>query len=741
MESIPRPEKRKAEEEDYEESSKRPFIEDPSESKEYNDTNVVKGEEYEPISFTADPKEDNEEEKMEKEEEEEYEPKPIKEETPVPLETVVPFDRLIILHLEATCDENPTNPAAVQVTKENSEIIELSFVVLNASNMEVLHKQQIYVKPERTTLTPFCTEVTGIKWSSLAEAGTLKDAIAQLDDYIQKEIENENKSFCFVTHGGWVLRIQLPREARDKNITLPNYLSFCRMFDLKQEIQRWQVHHPEISLRSTSLRDLCEIFHLERVTDQTVGLNAALTTVDILKYLTAARHSDVFVHPIDTNADLKQFKKEESQVIHLAGLPFEVTQGELEAWFSSNGLRPKTMLMIQPSDNSKPSISGFVVFQLHIDAMRALALNGRCLGDRPIEVCPSSSRVIDAAGNMLVSFPLQAKSRQLRPGDWNCFNCGFHNFASRRHCFKCNAENPSPSPHASTGPPAPTFNVGDWMCPNPSCAFHNYASRMQCKKCGGYKPGGNKINNTVPHHHHNLSLHNSHVSQGPPPAGGPIGGYQGGRPHHHITFRPGDWYCPNPACGFQNFASRNSCFRCHTPNPNANQQPQHQQYSPHQPGYGYGAQQVQQQPQQQAQQAQHQEPSNSYSSNVGGYNNTGSGAGGSGGYGYGQPGGGYSSGQNNYAVPGGGYGGGSSTGGGGGYPYSSGGGGGGSYSYGGGVHQSGPPGGGPHSARFRPGDWICPSCNTHNFATRFQCLKCSTAKPYNPQGGAPPMKR
>lgn len=128
MESIPRPEKRKAEEEDYEEPSKRPFIQEPSEENESYEANepyggIVLKEEYEPISFTADPKENTEEEDMEREKEEEYDPKPIKEETPLPLETVVPFDRLIILHLEATCDENPTNPAAVQVTKENSEII------------------------------------------------------------------------------------------------------------------------------------------------------------------------------------------------------------------------------------------------------------------------------------------------------------------------------------------------------------------------------------------------------------------------------------------------------------------------------------------------------------------------------------------------------------------------------------------------------------------------------------------
>ena len=129
----------------------------------------------------------------------------------------------------------------------------MSFVVVDGASLEILHKQSIYVKPERTPLTPFCSEVTGIKWSMLEHAGTLNDAINQLDSYIQKEIEAEKKSFCFVTHGGWVLRIQLPREARDKNLTLPNYMAFCRMFDLKQEIQRWQVHHPEINFNATSM--------------------------------------------------------------------------------------------------------------------------------------------------------------------------------------------------------------------------------------------------------------------------------------------------------------------------------------------------------------------------------------------------------------------------------------------------------------------------------------------------------
>ncbi|KAI7885020.1 hypothetical protein K492DRAFT_172753 [Lichtheimia hyalospora FSU 10163] len=580
------------------------------------------------------------------------------------VQTVVPFDRLIVLTVSATCDENSTSiPGSIQVTKENSEVIELSFVIINASNMEVIHTEQIYVKPEHTPFTDYCAQVTGITNDKLESAGTLQDAINKLDDYIQKEIEGK-LSFCFVTHGAWTLRIQLPREARDKGIELPSYLSFCRMFDLKQEIQRWQVHHREINLWSMSLKDLCETFHVERVTDQSAGLNTCLTTVNVIRYLTDFGHPDVFVHPIDTNADLQQFKKEESKVVHLAGLPFEVTQGELEAWFSSNGLRPVSTWMIQTSDYTKPNLSGFVVFSAHGDAMRALSLNGRCLGERAVEVSPSSERVIEAAGSMLVPFPSQPKNRTLRPGDWNCPTCGFHNFASRRTCFKCNTENPiappgsfqaapmaappppppsmANAPTAAAAPPTmptpppphhvPNFIQGDWMCPNYSCGFHNYASRFQCFKCGTYRP------------------QNAGSPQPPPPG-------MGYAPRPPITFRPGDWYCPN--CNFQNFASRTSCFKCHTPNPNpgAGRASYPPQAPPHQQGaYGYGG--------------------NTY-----GAPSYGQPAGGAGAYGYGPPSG--------------------------------------------------------TQAPFRPGDWYCPSCNSHNFASRFQCLKCTTPKPHNGQGPQP----
>ncbi|CAI2174267.1 12414_t:CDS:2 [Funneliformis geosporum] len=500
------------------------------------------------------------------------------------------IDYLVVIDFEATCDENNTNPQTIQVTKETAEIIEFAWVIVDTSTLEVVYQHSQYVKPEATPLTPFCTSLTNITWENLEIAGTLKDAITTLDDYIKNYIIANNKAFCFCTHGAWDLRIQLPREARDKRIELPPYLAHCRMFDLKQEYQRWQVHHPDVILKSHSLNEMCVSFELQVGGQPHTGLGDSLTMVNIIRYFCSFGHPDVFVNPIDTNADLNQFKKEESKVIHLAGLPYDVTQPELEAWFSGQGVRPTLLWMIRTPDHQKPSGSGFGIFASHEDAMACLEMNGRTLGDRAIEVSPSSERVTEAAGAILASFPM-SKNR-LRPGDWVCPTCQFHNFASRRTCFKCNAMNPNPSPVPGT---PPNFTLGDWMCPTPQCNFHNYASRTQCLRCGTFKPQG---------------------MYGPPPSA-------------NMSFRPGDWICPNPSCVFQNFASRTICMRCGATN-----------------HIGYDA-----------------------------YGNLTT-----------QDQGGYA----------------------------------GSVSHGSSS---------PAPAPFRPGDWYCPSCNTHNFASRFQCIRCAISKP------------
>ncbi|KAF9586330.1 hypothetical protein BGW38_006812 [Lunasporangiospora selenospora] len=557
------------------------------------------------------------------------------------------YDYFIVIDLEATADDN--KPAAeLLVTGATSEIIEFSWLCVAKSNLAVLHEEQRYVKPVSTPLTPFCQSLTKITPEMLENAGTLSDAIESMDTYITNEIKNKGHTFCFVTHGAWDLRIQLPREAKDKDITLPAYIKDAVLFDLKEEATKWIAHHPQVVLKSFSLERMCTAFNVNQEAPSHSGLADAKTIVNIMRYLVAFAHPDVFTQATDPVMLLKLFKSEESKIVRISSMSFDITQSELESFFTTNDLKPKELVMITGASN-RPSGGGFIVFEKHADALSALDLNGSLLGTRTIEITPSSKASMDTQKNKLSNFQTTKSSAPAtsRPGDWTCNMCQFLNFSSRRACFKCN----SPSPEGVVPSPPANFTTGDWMCPNAICNFHNYASRTQCFRCNTPRPGGSSSSGGSGGNNSGYGTggpihHGHHSQQHHPYAGG------GERHTHSISFRPGDWNCPG--CSFQNFASRTYCLKCNTPAPS---------------GGGGGG-------------------SGSASGNgggSGGYRNSNSGYGG-----YNDHNGGGS----------GGYGGRGS----GGY-------------------------GGSGNSSFRPGDWNCPSCNSHNFASRFQCMRCGFSKP------------
>ncbi|KFH65871.1 hypothetical protein MVEG_07974 [Podila verticillata NRRL 6337] len=584
------------------------------------------------------------------------------------------YDCFIVLDFEATCDDH--KPAGeLLVTPATSEIIEFSWLCVAKNTLAILHEEQFYVKPVTTVLTPFCKKLTQITEEKLANGGTLQGAVTSMDSYITREILDQGKTFCFVTHGAWDLRIQLPREAKDKGIELPVYLREPILFDLKEEATKWIAHHSEVVLKSFSLEKMCEAFAVSQAGDLHSGISDSKTIVNIMKYLVAFAHPDVFTNATDPALLLKLFKNEESKIVKISSLSYDITQSELETFFTAHQLKPKELVMLS-SHTNRPSGGGFAIFEKHTDALAALELNGQVLGTRSIEVAPSSKDAMAIQKGKLSSFQTAAKPNAppaSRPGDWTCNMCQFVNFSSRRACLKCSA----PSPEGVLPSQPANFTSGDWMCTNAQCNFHNYASRTQCLRCGTVRPGisggsgggyGNGGPIASPHHHSHHSHHHHPYASG--------GG--GGAPS--ITFRPGDWNCPN--CNFQNFASRNQCMKCGTSAPGGGSgSGGHSGHGSH--GGGYGG--------------------NGYNSSRGsnsgysGYNDSGNQ-----GYGGNQGGrGSYSSGpsyQSNSS------------------PYTSGGGGGGGS-------------GGSNGHSFRPGDWTCPSCNSHNFASRFQCMRCGLTKP------------
>ncbi|KAL2760610.1 hypothetical protein ACRALDRAFT_2024554 [Sodiomyces alcalophilus JCM 7366] len=442
------------------------------------------------------------------------------------------IDRYVVIHVATTCDEH-----GVYVTKDSAEVIELGWILLDAKSLEEVTRESVLVKPINTPITPLCTSLTTLTWEHVRNAGTFRDAINRFDAFANEYLTSQNLDFVFVTLDAWDLRVQLPREARDKAVVLPPYLQHSRTFDLRTEYQRWQQHHPEsLPFGPSMLSNICAAlevepiqtsapikhnlpFHLQALAPASPrrAMEEAVTLTRVLRGLIRKsqpphEHPDVLTRPMDARADVRAFLSERSKVLHMSGLPHDTTQSELESWFTQFGGRPIAFWTLRTPEQHKPTGSGFAVFSSHEEAAESLCMNGRALNEKAIEVSPSSSRVLDRAAEILTPFP-PSKNRP-RPGDWTCPSCGFSNFQRRTACFRCSF----PAIGA-----APTGDMGY-----------------------GYSGYGPPQMMAPPQHHH------GHMGHG----GGRMGG------SGVVPFRAGDWKCGNEVCGYHNFAKNVCCLRC-----------------------------------------------------------------------------------------------------------------------------------------------------------------------------------
>lgn len=232
--------------------------------------------------------------------------------------------------------------------------------------------------------------LTTLTWEHVRNAGTFRDAINRFDAFASEHLTSQNLDFVFVTLDAWDLRVQLPREARDKAVVLPPYLQHSRTFDLRTEYQRWQQHHPEsLPFGPSSLANICAAleveavqssapikhnlpFHLQALAPASPrrAMEEAVTLARVLRGLIrksqpAHEHPDVLTRPMDARADVRAFLSERSKVLHMSGLPHDTTQSELESWFTQFGGRPIAFWTLRTPEQHKPTGSGFAVFSSH----------------------------------------------------------------------------------------------------------------------------------------------------------------------------------------------------------------------------------------------------------------------------------------------------------------------------------------------------------------------------------------
>lgn len=455
-------------------------------------------------------------------------------------------DVYVVVHFATTCDDT-----AIYVPRDAREAVVFSWCTVDASSLEVLPQQTILVKPANTPITPEFTRRYKLLADDVKESPGLKDAVAQLDRGISAA--TAGRDFSFVTADIHTLRVLLPREARDKLVVLPASLQHPRVFDLFNEYLKWQATHPEaMSYPASSLSnivtalevdtppgwaaDACDDSRLTATVYARILVNLAKKSVPV------SLHEHVLTKPYDAALDAKIFLAERSKTLHLANIPPDASQLDLEGWFGQYGPRPVAFWALKNNDveaknqqryHKSKGLAGFVIFAKHEEAAEALFMNGRILLDRVIEVQPSSTRVLDRAAELLTSLP-PSKNRP-RPGDWTCPLCGFSNFQRRIACFRCLF--PATS--------AVAIHEQIYTNPNGETGANMRRHKSEDKQAGyGYDYQPSMKHGNAYNYNYN--------------------GAHGQKPHYgnSVPFRAGDWKCVNESCQYHNFAKNSSCLKC-----------------------------------------------------------------------------------------------------------------------------------------------------------------------------------
>ncbi len=86
------------------------------------------------------------------------------------------FDKILVVDIERTCwEEEQGAPPG-----ETSEIIEIGICTLNVESLQRVDRESILVRPECSTVSEFCTQLTSLTQDQVKEGLTFKQACARL---------------------------------------------------------------------------------------------------------------------------------------------------------------------------------------------------------------------------------------------------------------------------------------------------------------------------------------------------------------------------------------------------------------------------------------------------------------------------------------------------------------------------------------------------------------------------------
>lgn len=137
------------------------------------------------------------------------------------------LDKIIIIDVEATCWEGAP-PAGME-----SDIIEIGICLLDIQTGEITDNRGILVNPERSIISPFCTELTTITPEMVAQDGiSFKEACSIL----RKEYLSQKR--VWASFGAYDLK-QFQRQCAATGVGFPfgpSHINVKTLFALKNKL-------------------------------------------------------------------------------------------------------------------------------------------------------------------------------------------------------------------------------------------------------------------------------------------------------------------------------------------------------------------------------------------------------------------------------------------------------------------------------------------------------------------------
>jgi inhibitor of KinA sporulation pathway (predicted exonuclease) len=170
------------------------------------------------------------------------------------------LDQILIIDIEATCWDGPTPPG------QEGEIIEIGIAQLDVATLKPIDKRSILVKPERSTVSPFCTQLTTLTQAQVNQGISFGAACAIL----KKEFDARSRTWA--SYGDYDRR-QFTRQCEARQIASPfgsSHLNvknlFALAFGLSHEVGMAEaLQHLDIPLEGTHHRGIDDAWNIAHI--------------------------------------------------------------------------------------------------------------------------------------------------------------------------------------------------------------------------------------------------------------------------------------------------------------------------------------------------------------------------------------------------------------------------------------------------------------------------------------------